>query len=130
MAEFAKRLTFFDLVLIGTGGSIGAGIFRTPSQVAAALPSPAGILTAWAIGGALTLAGALSFAELGAAMPRAGGQYVWLTEAYGGFVGFLHGWAYFLVVATGGTAALAVVFAEYVGFFVPLGPAAIKWVAV
>jgi APA family basic amino acid/polyamine antiporter len=119
--EFARRLTLFDLVLIGAGGAIGSGIFRTPSQVAAAVPSPAWMLAAWALGGAVTLAGALTFAELGAAMPRAGGQYVWLSEAYGGLVGFLHGWAYFLVVATGAIAALAIVFAEYVGYFVPLG---------
>ncbi len=130
MAEFAKRLTFFDLVLIGSGGAIGSGIFRTPSQVAGALPSAVWILGAWLLGGAVTLAGALTFAELGAAMPRAGGQYVWLSEAYGGFVGFLHGWAYFLVVVTGALAALAVVFAEYVGFFVPMGGAGTKAVAV
>jgi APA family basic amino acid/polyamine antiporter len=128
--EFAKRLTFFDLVLVAVGGSIGSGIFRTPSQVAAALPTTAGLLFAWALGGALTLAGALTFAELGAAMPRAGGMYVWLSEAYGGLVGFLHGWAYFLVVATGAIAALALVFAEYVGFFVPLSPAATSALAI
>ncbi len=62
-------------------------------------------------------------------MPRAGGMYVWLSEAYGGLVGFLHGWAYFLVVATGAIAALAIVFAEYVGFFVPLGPGGTRAVA-
>jgi APA family basic amino acid/polyamine antiporter len=113
--EFARRLTLFDLVLIGAGGAIGSGIFRTPSQVAAAVPSPAWMLAAWALGGAVTLAGALTFAELGAAMPRA--------------VGFLHGWAYFLVVATGAIAALAIVFAEYVGYFVPLGATGTKLVA-
>jgi APA family basic amino acid/polyamine antiporter len=127
--EFARRLTLFDLVLIGAGGAIGSGIFRTPSQVAAAVPSPVWMLAAWGLGGAVTLAGALSFAELGAAMPRAGGQYVWLSEAYGGLVGFLHGWAYFLVVATGAIAALALVFAEYVGYFVPLGRAGTTLVA-
>jgi APA family basic amino acid/polyamine antiporter len=127
---FAKRLTLFDLVLVATGASIGSGIFRTPSQVAAALPSTSGLLFAWALGGALTLAGALTFAELGAAMPRAGGMYVWLSEAYGGLVGFLHGWAYFLVVATGAIAALAIVFAEYVGFFVPLSPAGTRALAI
>jgi APA family basic amino acid/polyamine antiporter len=118
---FAERLTLFDLVLVATGAAVGSGIFRTPSEVAAAMPTPGGMLSAWALGGVLTLAGALTFAELGAAMPRAGGMYVWLSEAYGGLVGFLHGWAYFLVVATGAIAALAVVFAEYVGYFVPLG---------
>src|ERR1700733_11690369 len=128
-ATFAKRLTLADFVLVATGAAIGSGIFRTPSEVAAAMPTPSGILSAWALGGVLTLAGALTFAELGAAMPRAGGMYVWLTEAYGGLIGFLHGWAYFLVVATGAIAALAIVFAEYVGYFVPLGAVATKAVA-
>jgi basic amino acid/polyamine antiporter, APA family len=130
MTDFAKRLTWFDLVLIGVGGAIGSGIFRAPSEVAAALPSPAWILAAWMLGGVMTLAGSLTFAELGAEMPRAGGQYVWLTEAYGRLVGFLYGWAYFVVVVTGALAALAIVFAEYVGFFVPLGMTGTKVVAV
>ena len=130
MSGFSKRLTLADLVLIGAGGAIGSGIFRSPSQVAAALPSTAWDLAAWGLGGLLTLAGALTFAELGAAMPRAGGQYVWLSEAYGSLVGFLHGWAYFLVVATGAIAALAIVFAEYVGFFVPMGAVATRVVAI
>src|SRR5580658_1899720 len=129
MVDFAKRLTLFDLVLLATGAAIGSGIFRTPSQVLAAEPTVPGVLAAWALGGALTLAGALTFAELGVAMPRAGGMYVWLSEAYGGLVGVLHGWAYFLVVATGAIAALAIVFAEYVGYFVPLGPTGTKLVA-
>jgi len=130
VSGFSKRLTLADLVLIGAGGAIGSGIFRSPSQVAAALPSTAWDLAAWGLGGLLTLAGALTFAELGAAMPRAGGQYVWLSEAYGSLVGFLHGWAYFLVVATGAIAALAIVFAEYVGFFVPMGAVATRVVAI
>jgi APA family basic amino acid/polyamine antiporter len=130
VSGFSKRLTLADLVLIGTGGAIGSGIFRSPSQVAAALPSTGWDLAAWGLGGLLTLAGALTFAELGAAMPRAGGQYVWLSEAYGSLVGFLHGWAYFLVVATGAIAALAIVFAEYVGFFVPMGAVATRVVAI
>jgi APA family basic amino acid/polyamine antiporter len=130
VATFDRRLTLFDLVLVATGAAIGSGIFRTPSQVAQALPSPGWMLAAWILGGALTLAGALTFAELGASMPRAGGMYVWLSEAYGGLVGFLHGWAYLLVVATGAIAALAIVFAEYVGYFVPMGAAATKALAV
>jgi APA family basic amino acid/polyamine antiporter len=130
VSGFSKRLTLADLVLIGVGGAIGSGIFRSPSQVAAALPSTGWDLAAWGLGGLLTLAGALTFAELGAAMPRAGGQYVWLSEAYGSLVGFLHGWAYFLVVATGAIAALAIVFAEYVGFFVPMGAVATRAVAI
>jgi APA family basic amino acid/polyamine antiporter len=130
VATFARRLTLFDLVLIATGACIGSGIFRTPSQVAAALPSGPWMLFAWVLGGLVTLAGALTFAELATAMPRAGGMYEWLTEAFGGLVGFLQGWAYFLVVATGSIAALALVFAEYVGYFVPLGRAGASAVAI
>jgi APA family basic amino acid/polyamine antiporter len=122
MATLARRLGLFDLTMLATGASIGSGIFRTPSTILASLPSPWWAFAAWTLGGLVTIAGALTFAELGAMMPKAGGMYVYLSEAYGDLVGFLQGWAYFLVVATGAIAALALVFAEYVSFFVPLGP--------
>ena len=118
----ARRLGLFDLTMLATGAAIGSGVFRTPAAIAAHVPSPVWMLAVWALGGVVTVAGALTFAELGAMMPRAGGMYVYLSEAYGELVGFLQGWAYFLVVATGAIAALAIVFAEYVSFFVPLGP--------
>jgi APA family basic amino acid/polyamine antiporter len=130
VAELDRRLTLFDLTMIAVGSSIGSGIFLTPGSIAAALPSPAWMLGVWAACGLITLSGALTFAELGAMMPRAGGIYVYLSEAYGDRVGFLYGWAYFLVVATGAIAALAVAFATYVGYFVPLGPALTTAVAV
>jgi APA family basic amino acid/polyamine antiporter len=82
------------------------------------------------LGGLITLAGALTFSEAAALLPEAGGQYVYLTHAYGGLVGFLFGWAYFVVVNAGGLGALAVAFATYLGFFIPLGPAASKTVAI
>ncbi|HEY2516846.1 MAG TPA: amino acid permease, partial [Polyangiaceae bacterium] len=116
----ARRLGLFDLTMLATGAAIGSGVFRTPSEIASHVPSPAWALAVWALGGAATIAGALTFAELGAMMPRAGGMYAYLSEAYGDLVGFLQGWAYLLVVATGAIAALALVFAEYVAFFVPL----------
>lgn len=120
--ELARRLSLFDLTMIAIGSSIGSGIFVTPSHIAADLPSPLGILAVWAAGGAMTLAGALTFAELGVVLPRAGGVYLYLTEAYGKLTGFLYGWAYFTVVTTGAIAALAVAFASYVAYLVPLGP--------
>jgi APA family basic amino acid/polyamine antiporter len=129
MTTLARRLGLFDLTMLATGAAIGSGIFRTPSSILGHVPSPAWMLAVWGMGGLLTIAGALTFAELGAMMPTAGGVYVYLSEAYGEIVGFLHGWAYFLVVATGAIAALALVFAEYVSFFVPLGPAEQKGVA-
>ncbi len=130
MTELRRSLTLFDMTMIAIGGTIGSGIFLTPSLVARALPSPWLILSVWAVGGLMAMAGALTFAELAALMPRAGGQYVYLTEAYGGLVGFLFGWAYFLVVNAGGLGALSVAFATYFGYFVPLGAAGTKMVAV
>jgi basic amino acid/polyamine antiporter, APA family len=130
MPQLRQSLTLFDMTMIAIGGTIGSGIFLTPALIAHALPSPWLIVFAWVVGGLMALAGALSFSELAALMPRAGGQYAYLSEAYGGLVGFLFGWAYFLVVNAGGLGALSVAFATYLGYFVPLGPAATKAVAV
>jgi APA family basic amino acid/polyamine antiporter len=130
MAQLRQRLTLFDMTMIAIGGTIGSGIFLTPSLIAHSLPSPALILAVWLAGGLMAMAGALTFSELAALMPRAGGQYVYLTEAYGGLVGFLFGWAYFLVCNAGGLGALSVAFATYFGYFVPLGPTGTKLVAV
>jgi len=129
MTTLARRLGLFDLTMIATGAAIGSGIFRTPADIAAHVPSGSAMLLVWALGGLVTIAGALTFAELGAMMPRAGGIYAYLSETYGDLVGFLHGWAYFLVVASGAIAALALVFAEYVGVFVPLGDGGTKLLA-
>ncbi|NOX38221.1 MAG: amino acid permease [Calditrichaeota bacterium] len=125
-----RKLSRFDLTIIVIGSVIGSGIFLTPSGIARQLPSPLLILMVWVLGGLLALSGALTFAELGARMPHAGGVYVFLTRAYGGLAGFLYGWAYFLVVNTGGLAALSIAFATYLGFFVPLSPLGIKLVAI
>jgi APA family basic amino acid/polyamine antiporter len=130
MTGFRRRLTLFDMTMIAIGGSIGSGIFLAPAAIARDVGSPWLIVTVWVLGGLITLAGALTFSEAAALLPEAGGEYVYLTRAYGGLVGFLFGWAYFVVVNAGGLGALAVAFATYVGFFVPLGPAASKTVAV
>jgi len=116
-----RSLTLLDLTMIAVGSTIGSGIFLTPAIVAQAVPSPMWILGLWILGGITALSGALTFAELGGMMPRAGGVYVFLTEAYGGLAGFLYGWAYFLVVNTGGIAALAIAFATYLNVLIPLG---------
>ncbi len=120
MPELRRELSLFDMTMIAIGSTIGSGIFLTPALIAKALPSPLWILGVWVLGGMMALSGALTYAELGAMMPRAGGVYVFLTEAYGGLVGFLYGWAYFLVVNTGAIAALAVAFSTYFGYFVPI----------
>ncbi len=130
MSPLRQALTRFDMTMIAIGSMIGSGIFLTPSLIAQALPSPSLILVVWVIGGMMALSGALTFAELSGLMPRAGGVYVFLNEAYGGLAGFLYGWAYLLVVNTGGIAALAIAFATYFGYFVALTPAGITMVAI
>jgi APA family basic amino acid/polyamine antiporter len=120
MPELRRELTLFDMTMIAIGSTIGSGIFLTPALIAKALPSPVWILGVWVVGGLMALCGALTYAELGAMMPRAGGVYVFLSEAYGGLTGFLYGWAYFLVVNTGALGALAVAFSTYLGYFIPV----------
>ncbi len=130
MAELKRSLTLFDMTMIAIGGTIGSGIFLTPSIIAQQLSSPWMMLAVWVVGGAITLAGALTFSEAAALLPEAGGVYVFLSRAYGDLVGFLFGWAYFVVVNAGGLGALSLAFATYLGFFIPLGAAATKAVAV
>jgi basic amino acid/polyamine antiporter, APA family len=130
MTELKQELGTFDLAMIAIGGTIGSGIFLTPSLVAGHLPSIPWFLAVWVLGGVVALCGALTFAELGGMIPRAGGMYVYLTQAYGPLVGFLFGWAYFLVVNTGGIAALSLAFATYLGFFVHLDGWALQGVAI
>jgi basic amino acid/polyamine antiporter, APA family len=98
---------------------LGSGIFLTTGDIARRLPHGGLILLLWGAGGLVTLAGALSYAELGAMFPRAGGQYHFLKEAYGRFWGFLFGWTSFLVIMSGGIATIAVGFGEYLGSFLP-----------
>ena len=130
MAELKRELSRFDMTMIAIGSTIGSGIFLTPSLIAHTLPSPSWIIGIWLLGGVMALTGALTFAELGGMMPGAGGVYVYLNEAYGPLAGFLYGWAYFLVVNTGGIAALSIAFATYLGYFIPLSASGIRVAAV
>jgi APA family basic amino acid/polyamine antiporter len=111
--SFRRALNTFDATMVVVGGIIGAGIFINPSLVAQRLPSGTHVLAAWIVGGVIALAGALAFAELAAMLPRAGGQYVYLREAYHPFVAFLFGWASLLLIQGGGMAAVAITFAQY-----------------
>ncbi|MGH9261190.1 MAG: amino acid permease, partial [Acidimicrobiales bacterium] len=95
------------------------GIFLTTADIARVLPHGGMILLVWLVGGLLSLAGALTYGELGAMLPRAGGMYHFLKEAYGPLPGFLYGWACFLVIMSGGIAAIAVGFGVYLGYFLP-----------
>jgi len=117
--QLTRQLGLFDSSMVMVGIVIGSGIFVTTGIMAKYIPSAGLILLAWTVGGLLTLAGALTYAELGAAMPEAGGQYVYLREAYGPMGAFLFGWILFLVYMTGGIAGLALAFAEYFGNFFP-----------
>ncbi len=130
MPSLKRSLSLFDMTMIAIGSSIGSGIFLTPSLIAQQISSPLWILGLWLIGGIMALCGALTYAELGAMLPRAGGVYGFLTESYGGLAGFLYGWAYFLVVNTGALGALAVAFSTYFGYFIPLSETGQLFVAI
>lgn len=105
------------------GNTIGVGIFTTTGVMATQLPSPGLLLLVWVLGGVLSLAGALVWAELGTMFPHAGGEYVYLREAFGPFWGFLCGWAAFLATMSGSVAVLAIALAEYVVAVLPVAPA-------
>jgi APA family basic amino acid/polyamine antiporter len=130
MAELKKELRLYGLTMVAIGSCIGSGIFLTPSQIAGHLPSPFLILFVWGLGGVITLTGALTFAELGAMFPQAGGVYVYLKEAYGDLFGFLYGWVYLVVITSGANAALSIACAYYLAFLFPLNQAGITTVAI
>jgi APA family basic amino acid/polyamine antiporter len=111
--SFRRELGPFDATMVVIGGIIGSGIFINPTFVARALDSPMLVLGAWLAGGCVAIAGAFAYAELARQMPRAGGQYVFLREAWHPAVGFLYGWALLLMIETGAIAAVAITFAQY-----------------
>jgi APA family basic amino acid/polyamine antiporter len=117
--EFVQGLGLMDSTMIVAGSMIGSGIFIVSADIARQVGSAGWLLVAWLITGALTVVGALSYGELAAVMPRAGGQYVYLREAYSPLWGFLYGWTLFLVIQTGTIAAVAVAFARYLGVILP-----------
>ena len=121
-ADLPRTLGLPDAVAIVVGIVIGGGIFIVPNLVARNLGTSTAILGVWIFGGVVTFFGALAAAELGAAMPATGGQYVYLREIYGPLGGFLYGWSMFLVCRTAQAAWLATTLALYVSYFVPLGP--------
>ncbi len=130
MAKLKKTLSKYSLTMVVIGSCLGSGIFLTPSSITAQLQSPALILLVWGIGGIIAISGALTYGELGAMFPRAGGIYVFLKEAYGNLTAFLYGWATLMVVTTGAIAALALAFANYVSFVIPLSDIGIKALAI
>ena len=128
--KLARVLTLLDATMINAGGIIGSGIFMVPATIALLTGSTSLIISVWVFGGLISLFGALSIAELGAAMPRAGGQFVYLNEAYGPVWGYLYGWSCIAVINTASIAAVGVAFSEYLGFFFPLSEIGIKSIAI
>ncbi|MBN2200065.1 MAG: amino acid permease [Candidatus Aminicenantes bacterium] len=119
-SSLPRVLGLWDIIAIIVGGVIGSGIFIVPKDIAAAVGSPLLMMAVWVVGGLLSFFGALTFAEMGAAYPQAGGMYVFLREAYGKLPSFLFGWTLFLVIDTGALATLAVAFSsKYLPFFIP-----------
>lgn len=116
---FVKGLGLLDATTLVMGSMIGSGIFIVSSDVARQVQSPGLLIVCWLLAALLTIVAALSYGELAAAMPQAGGQYVYLREAFGRFWAFLFGWTTFVVIQTGTIAAVAVAFAKYTGVFLP-----------
>ena len=115
-----KKLNLLDSTMLVIGSMIGSGVFIVSAGMLRDLGSVENLLLAWIVTGVLTLFAALSYAELGAAMPKAGGQYIYLKEAYGKMYGFLYGWTLFTVIQTGTIAAVAVAFAKFSGLLFPV----------
>ena len=118
-SAFKRSLNLFDSTAIVAGSMIGSGIFIVSADMSRTLGSPGWLLMAWVITGLLTIIGALSYGELAAMMPHAGGKYVYLREAYNPLAGFLYGWTLFTVIQTGTIAAVAMAFAKFLGVLVP-----------
>src|SRR5512145_556067 len=117
--SFKKSLNLVDSSAIVIGSMIGSGIFIVSADMSRTLGSPGWLLVAWLITGFITVMGALSYGELASMMPKAGGQYVYLREAYNPLTGFLYGWTLFMVIQTGTIAAVAMAFAKFTGVLIP-----------
>src|SRR5881296_276565 len=117
--KLVRGLGLLDSTMLVAGSMIGSGIFIVSSIIARQVGSPGWLLVVWIVTGLLTITAALSYGELAAMMPAAGGQYVYLREAYSPLWGFLYGWTLFLVIQSGTIAAVAVGFARYLGVLVP-----------
>jgi APA family basic amino acid/polyamine antiporter len=120
-----KEIGFFGLTMIAVGACIGSGVFLTPSDIALQLGNGKWVIVAWLIGGVVALTGALTFAELGALFPEAGGVYAYLQKGYGKMIAFLYGWSILTVITSGAIAALSLAFARYVAAVVPLSEAGV-----
>src|SRR5213595_190806 len=117
--EFKQSIGLLDATLLVVGSMIGSGIFIVSADIIRHTGSAGWFIAVWIIGGIMTLIAALSYGELSAMYPKAGGQYVYLKEAYNPLIGFLYGWSFFAVIQTGTIAAVGVGFAKFAGYFFP-----------
>jgi amino acid transporter len=124
-----RHLGLWSTIAVLIGSVIGSGIFRVPASVAERLGSPGPVLLAWALGGFIALCGALTVAELAAAMPRSGGVFAYILESFGPLPAFLFGWAELTVVRASALGAISTIFAEYLGYFLHFTPQQVQWVA-
>jgi basic amino acid/polyamine antiporter, APA family len=124
-----RHLGLWSAVAVLVGSTIGSGIFRVPATVAERLQYPGPVFLAWAIGGLIALFGALTLAELAGALPRSGGVFAYILEAFGPLPAFLFGWSELTVIRASALGAIATIFAEYLGRFIPLTPRDVRWVA-
>ncbi len=124
-----RSLGLWSAVAVLIGSTIGSGIFRVPAGVAARLEEPGPVLLAWVLGGLIAIFGALTYAELAAAMPRSGGVFAYLLEGFGPLPAFLFGWSELTVIRASALGAIATIFAEYLGYFIRLSPEQVRYVA-
>ena len=124
-----RSVSLLQTVAVSVGVAIGSGIFRVPPTVAEGLRAPGPILACWVLGGIIALCGTLTIAELAAALPRSGGIFAWLLESYGPMPAFLFGWAELTVIRAAALGAIATLFAEYLGYFLPMSAAQVRYMA-
>src|SRR5918993_4611288 len=124
-----RHLGLWRAVAVLIGSTIGSGIFRVPATVADRLQSPGPVLLAWVIGGVIALFGALTLAELAGALPRSGGVFAYILEAFGPLPAFLFGWSELTVIPASALGAIATIFAEYFGYFVPMTATQVRLLA-
>lgn len=124
-----RSVGLLNAVAVSIGITIGSGIFRVPATVAGVLHDPGSVILCWVLGGVMALCGALTFAELAASLPRSGGMFAYILEGFGPVPAFLFGWAELTVVRAAALGAIATIFAEYLGYFLPLSAAGVREVA-
>src|SRR5689334_20422360 len=118
-SKFKPTLGLLDATMIVAGSMIGSGIFIVSADMLKEVGSSGWLILAWLLTGFMTITAAVSYGELSGMFPKAGGQYVYLKEAYNPLIGFLYGWSFFAVIQTGTIAAVAVAFARFTAYFIP-----------